>query len=178
MFDVGKDYREKSKHESDIKGHMDYLMKNAYGSVLELGVRDGYSTTALLLGVEGSDGHLFSVDKNQACGRHYSGHPNWTFINAYSTDVEDIETKVLEAGYPFQFDLIFLDTLHSYEQVSLEIGTYLPKLNSDGQIVVHDVTTYRGAGDACRYYAVREKLDFQIIEGWNGLGILKRRDKK
>jgi predicted O-methyltransferase YrrM len=177
--EIYKQFKEMLKDESDIQGHLEFINRESCGIILECGVRDGYSTTALLLGVDNGRGHLFSVDRNNSCERHFPNHKDWTFINAYSTDEKKISEAVLGQGYPVLFDLIFLDTEHTYEIVYQELALWSGHLKPNGKILIHDVTTYhQGAGRACQYFAQREKWDYQIREGWNGLGILKRKEKK
>ena len=57
----------------------------ARGNVLELGVRAGVSTAALLAGVSDHGGHVWSVDRDD-CAPVFAGHPHWTFIQGDSLD--------------------------------------------------------------------------------------------
>jgi cephalosporin hydroxylase len=166
------------KAESDIHDHLQFIYDTSHGMVLELGIRSGVSTSALLAGIEtdGEEGSLVvSVDTNKRCYEVFRGHPQWLFINCASTDFHEIETAILETGHPVVFNLILIDTLHSLEQVSQELKTWAPFLKAEGKILVHDVITYAsGAGKACEQFAKFEKWKYQVREGSNGLGILTK----
>lgn len=176
-WEIRSKYDEGLKQESRIQGHMEYLFGESDGTVLQCGVRDGLATAALLYGVQRGDGHLFSVDMHPGYAGYFESD-KWTFVNAYSDDTQKIETKIIEKGYEPKLDLVYLDTVHSYEQVFRELITWAPYVKADGKILVQSVTTYwRGAGEAARYFAHREKWDYQMREGWHGLGILRRQQK-
>ena len=177
-MNVREKFLEAVKYESDIQGHIQYLYGESEGIVLELGVREGNSTAALLLGVERSDGHLFSVDVNSKCEDLFKDHPLWTFIKAHSTDNKFIVNRIYETGHEPKFNVIFIDTTHTLEQVSFELKIWSQYLKPEGSIFVHDVTTYAtGAGDACRQFAKLYKWDYVVREGWHGLGILTKRQE-
>ena len=167
------------RSENDIKGHLQFIYGESGGIVLELGVRGGVSTSAFLLGVERDDGHLFSVDINPRCKNIFWGHPGWTFIESDSKDFDRIEANVLGVGHPLAFDLIFLDTTHTFEQVSQELKMWSHYLKPKGTILVHDVTKYpSGGGKACEQFAKTENWKYRVREGSNGLGILTRKEKQ
>lgn len=91
---------------SDIRDHLPRLYEAAKGNCLEIGVRSGVSTSALLAGIEKHGGHLWSMDIDDC--RVFEGHPNWTFLRADSQNVipfPDIEI----------FDLAFVDGDHTHE---------------------------------------------------------------
>jgi len=178
-MNVRDKYLEALKYESDIQGHIQFIYGESEGIVLELGVRNGNSTSALLLGVERSGGRLFSVDINPKCGDLFDGHPLWTFIKAFSTDDKEIITKIYETGHEPKFDIIFIDTVHTLEQVSFELKTWAQYLRPDGKIFVHDVITYAsGAGEACKQFAQIYEWNYDVRAGWHGLGILTKKQIK
>src|SRR4051812_12995080 len=92
--------------DQDMYDYSPFLRSIATGNVLEVGVRDGVSTAAFLLGLDDKDtGHLWSIDLNPDCGGLYD-HSRWTFVMGNSHDVEfDIP----------QLDVLFVDGDHSYE---------------------------------------------------------------
>jgi hypothetical protein len=65
------------KNWSDIQDHLPRLYEAAKGNCMEIGVRSGVSTSALLAGIEAHGGHLYSFDINHCDVFH--GHPQWTF---------------------------------------------------------------------------------------------------
>lgn len=56
------------------------------------------------------------------------------------------------------FDLIFIDGLHVYEQVIVDIRNALACLSDNGTIVMHD----------CLPRECLAQYDFQVIHAWNG----------
>lgn len=162
--------------QGDLHDHVEFLYHASRGIVLELGVRGGTSTSALLLGAERDGGRLFSVDKNKTCGELFKGHALWHFIHSDSLDRKAIERTIQKAGHQADFDIIFIDTIHTYIQVARELSLWNTRLKHGGKIFVHDVTTYpQGAGAACQSFAQKNNWNYEIREGSNGLGILTRK---
>ena len=157
-------------HWSDIQSHLPFLFEQAKGKVLEFGVRDGVSTAALLAGVETKGGHLISVDINQACQTHFLGHPAWRFMQG-----DSIDSRLALELAPFLdggIDVLFLDTLHTYDHVLAELilwGTYV---RAGGVILIHDAITFEGVKQAILEYATIKRLPFSIRDGSNGLGVI------
>jgi len=127
---------------SDIRDHLPRLYAAAKGNCLEIGVRSGCSTSALLAGIEEHGGHLTSVDLNEC--RIFEGHPNWTFIQADS--VKDATLKETLNG---AYDLLFVDGDHTFEGALSDLqsfGTHAKR------IFVHDT-------DAPEFPGVRRAVD-------------------
>lgn len=95
---------------------------------MEIGVRSGCSTSALLAGIEERGGHLYSVDINDC--PVFAGHPNWTFYRADS--VKDEAVKKLLAN---EYDVLFVDGDHSYEGALSDLKAFGPRAK---RIFVHD----------------------------------------
>src|SRR5262249_16963201 len=128
------------KNWSDIQDHLPRLHDAARGYVLEIGVRSGVSTSALLAGVEEHGGHLFSLDINDC--RPFEGHPQWTFLQGNSL--------LMESPYP-NYEVVFIDGDHSYEGALLDLFQH----GSKGKTVfVHDTDApdYPGVRKAVEYY--------------------------
>lgn len=161
---------------SDIQDHLPTLNAAAQGSVLELGVRDGISTSALLLGVEQKGGHLWSVDTNVECGKHFEGNPSWTFIHSDSCDfdkiMETIKMNGMQSELPF-LNLVFIDTIHTKEKTIQELRTWGRWVIPEGLIMLHDAITFKGVMEAMKEYCGALDYDFDVLPGSNGLGIIK-----
>ena len=125
-------YDEACARKSDINEHLPVLRDLAEGKrVLELGVRSGESTCAFLAA---RPELLVSVDRNWNNLR--SGVINaaaeagikWIRLNQDSREPVPIES----------FDLLFVDTLHTEEQVRAELATHAHKAH---RIAFHDTVT-------------------------------------
>lgn len=114
---------------SDIQDHLPLLKKSAKGNCLEIGVRTGVSTSALLAGVEENGGHLYSVDVNPC--HVFAGHPHWTFMQADSI----AHKESLKSLVPDKLSLLFVDGDHTYEGALSDLKTF--GILAD-KILVHD----------------------------------------
>jgi len=154
---------------SDVQAHLPTLFEAARGNVLELGVRAGISTTALLAGVEAHGGHVWSVDKDD-CSAVWAGHPQWTFVQADSLDPFAI--PVLYFGY----DLLFIDTEHTEERTLAELHRHGRHVKRGGLIMLHDtddMSTYPGVRNAMAAYCQDCNLTPLFYPGSYGLGVIR-----
>lgn len=153
-------------HWSDVQTHLPTLFEAARGNVLELGVRAGVSTAALLAGVEAHGGHVWSVDRDD-CSPVFAGHPQWTFVQADSLDDLDV---------PGELDLLFVDTEHTEERTIAELWTWGPLVARGGVILLHDTddgSTYPGVRNAIEAYCKDTGLTPEYHEGSYGLGVIR-----
>lgn len=151
---------------TDMEQHMPFLFEMAKGDILEIGVRQGASTSALLAGVEANGGHLWSVDINPC---KIFSHPQWTFIQADS--IAD-KKRVLES-VPDELDLLFVDGDHTYEGCLSDLQTYGPLAK---KILIHDCLcpdTFPGVRKASEEYAWAIGKPLTIREGSYGLGVIE-----
>lgn len=120
---------------SDILHHLSVL--EYYAShcryIVEFGVRDAFSTVAFLSGLP-VGGSLLSIDIEESVTvkilRKMETGKNWEFRLASSLD------QNLNIGNP---DLIFFDTLHTYEQLDAELKRHMDK--SKRYLAFHDTLT-------------------------------------
>jgi len=140
--------------------------------VVELGVRNGESTTAFLAAVNDSGGHLFSVDilECQRVRKRLTGEPNWTFVQRDDMDV------VKEWNQPI--DHLFIDTDHAFDHTLAELREWGKWVKFFGLISLHDIhtRTYRDVPKAIRQY-LSENPAFKYTEysGSYGLGLIQKR---
>lgn len=115
---------------SDIMDHLPRLKDRAHGNCMEIGVRHGASTSALLTGLEEHQGHLISFDIVDH-SRPFREHPQWTihYLNSV-TDAEGIKKLI-----PDHLDLLFIDGDHAYESVISDLHNYGPRAD---RILLHD----------------------------------------
>lgn len=117
-------------------------------TVIELGA--GYSTFALLAGVNDTGGHLYTIDMNESAQtrahpdalRMLADEPNYTFIGRQSMDVAKDWTD--------KADFIFHDTSHVYDQTKEELMFWPAMVNPRGFYVMHDTAHLTGNGVGCR----------------------------
>lgn len=152
---------------SDIQHHLPRLRREARGTVLELGVREGNSTVALLAGLEDRGGTLWSVDVLPESAHVFSGHPQWRFVLADSRD----ESTIAAAGLPDQLDMLFVDTIHTYEQVRDELAVWGDRVADGGVILFHDTDTYPEIRRAIAEWCGRRNVPFVFRGRSNGLGV-------
>jgi len=161
----------------NIKDHLGRLEAEAKGDVLELGCREGVSTSALLAGVEKKGGFVWSVDIDLAYAGVWEGHSQWKFILSDAADAE----KITAAGVPAELDLIFIDTgsgekndPHTYEQTAKELAMWGPRVKAGGRIILHDTESFPGVRKAAEEWATANGFGMEFVAGCNGLGVLTR----
>jgi predicted O-methyltransferase YrrM len=88
------------------------------------------STTAFLAALEQIGGHLWSVDINPVLALDGP----WTFVRCHSHN----RRMVQDVAGTDPFDIIFVDTDHTYELTKLEIATWKDHLKPGGRMVFHD----------------------------------------
>jgi len=115
-----------------MKDFAPWLRDHAKGNIVEIGVRDGASTSAFLLGLEEHGGHLWSIDI-QPCGELFKGHPQWSFLQADTKD-----QKAIIKFIPFEIDVLFIDGDHSKAGVINDIE-YARQLRPGGMVIFHDI---------------------------------------
>lgn len=155
------------EHWNDVQAHLPTLFEAARGNVLELGVRAGVSTSALLAGVEAHGGHVWSVDRDD-CAPVFAGHPQWTFIQADSLD----DTFYV----PTALDCIFIDTEHTETRTLAELQMWGPRVKPGGVILLHDTdddSTYPGVRKAIEAYCLPIDRRFEYHDGSYGLGVIR-----
>lgn len=121
-----------AEKSGDMKDFVSWMADNAKGNVVEIGVRDGASTSAFLAGLEHSGGHLYSIDV-QPCGDLFKGHPQWSFLQRNSTDLQSILKFI-----PFEIDVLLIDGDHSRAGVINDFE-YARQVRAGGMILFHDI---------------------------------------
>ena len=125
-------YYKRSRVWSDIQGHMDFLFDVASvteGNIVELGVRDGNSTSALIAGLSVlGRGHLWSVDTEAIeLPEAWVATGRWTVIRGDDREVAHL--------LPDDIDVLFIDTSHHYHHTLEELRLYGDKAK---RILMHD----------------------------------------
>lgn len=173
-------YRAACEAPSDINEHLPLLAELASqcSQIVELGVRHGNSTTALLAGL---DRRYFGVRQLHSFDIHdcrnqqltdtlaSDGHGvEWIFTQADSLRIEILEC-----------DMLFIDTLHTAEQLRGEL--YFHRGKVEKWIVLHDTETYgehgEGGGDGLNRAIEDVATDWRVVRRLtnnNGLAVLER----
>ena len=169
-----KDVVERATIWSDIKDHLlrlyDLTVKLPSGKIIvELGVRWGNSTLALLAAVNDSGGHLYSVDVLPASGgaSDYLAEPNWTFI--LGDDLNVVKT------WDKPIDHLFIDTTHMFEQTLSELREWGRWVKPEGIITLHDTTNIEVMQAINKFMEESpNKYDLTTFTESYGLSLLRR----
>lgn len=146
-------------HHANTTGmamHYLTLYSMVYGieakKVFEFG--SGYSTLAILEGLQEQKGHLYSCDvrpRETACP-YVKESNGWTFLHKKSSDAKNDITQ--NAPY----DLVFHDGSHSLDQVHEDLTNIVKRIKLYGLLLVHD-TQHSSLGEEMRM-AVRSALQY------------------
>lgn len=117
---------------SDINEHLPVLFELAkeVGSIVELGTRNCVSATAFMAAFLFTDKVLYSYDlyRSNDVGE-FEKFDNFHFFNDDALDVQIPNA-----------DLLFVDTLHTYFQLTSELNIHSKNINK--YIVLHDTVSY------------------------------------
>ncbi len=145
-------YRNYERKPGDIHQHLKHLRRLAKDSdsVLELGVRNMVSTFALLAG----------LSENEKPVKVYVGvdlsYPPQNLMRRAYTACKDkaIDLKFVDCDDalfdPMDVDLLFIDSLHTYAQLSFELEKFSPKVRK--YIAMHDTDAPWGFEDEPNSY--------------------------
>jgi len=135
-------YQHAKRETSDINEHLPMLsfLAQQCDHVTEFGVRTGASTLAFLHGLRGKhDARLRSYDIND----NYRVHQ--TFSSLTKTDWVFEKNSTLTIPKIDLTDLLFIDTMHNYAQVSRELTLHGDQAQQ--WIAFHDTETFGTVGD-------------------------------
>lgn len=147
--------------------------------VIELGTGGGWSTEAFLLGLEITNGHLWTIDI-RPCEATIERLKNYGFDFTFWQGDSLNFIKTWDKG---KVEIVYIDTSHTFEQTLKELNAYAPLVKDEGAILLHDILTHNTYQDSyyCVYKAVNEWLksnpEWQLYIYYTpyGLGKLKRK---
>lgn len=148
-----------------MHGHLEFLRSVAKGNVLEIGVCQCFSTSALLLGVREHGGHVTSIDIEH-CENEIPTldrpQNDWTFIQADST---------LHEWMGGHLDVLLIDGGHSYSNVKADMERYIPFVKLGGLVMLHDVLVprYPGVSKAFSEWPGKKEVRYESY----GLGLIR-----
>ena len=166
--------------ETDINEHFDTIKRYAEDCdhIIEVGVRGVNSTWAFLYG---NPKNMLSIDKFDPIEWDVDVKIVKQIAKDNGIEWDFIQGDILEIEIP-ETDLLFIDTLHNYPQLSNELKLHGNKAKK--YIVMHDTETNKIVGDfggeglqkaidefllENKHWAVKE-----VFTNNNGLTILKR----
>lgn len=139
--------------------------------IVELGTYSGSSFAAFCQAVKatGSPGKCYGVDLwegdvhmgqfDEALYQEVSGYMGETYPGIAHLVRADFNKAVHEFA-DGSIDLLHIDGTHTYEAVSNDFHTWLPKMSERGVILFHDVNvTVENAGPAALKFGVRKLFD-------------------
>ena len=155
--------RNRDDPDSDIAPHFptffEVVRDTRAHTILELGVRDGHSTSAWLMALaeSGHRGTLSSIDRDPSALPFRVG---WRFLCA-----DDLSALAREWA-PDVLDVLFIDTDHAYGHTLDELDVYGARVRPGGMIVCHDT---ENEDPASRGEAIDEQPPFPVrvaIDEW------------
>lgn len=167
--DLEKDYQKCWSQPSDMQHYLPILRETAalypQVRVIELGVRQGASTSAFLAAAEEADGHVWSVDLEQPKVPDY-----WAGTGRWNLQIADDLADEVE---PQPCDVLFIDTSHEYDHTLAELRKFVPWVKPGGMVLAHDTLNWPGDGvaKALDTYCAESSLTWEEIgHGRYGLG--------
>lgn len=151
-------------------------------TIVELGVRNGQSTRALLYAVALNDGIVHSIDIEDC--NHVCPLPILNLWKFYQMTTD----KFYEEYYNNlgEIDLLMIDADHSYEQSIKDFENYSKNVRTNGFILMHDVYPAKecrkkwpgGAGGVWKtWLEIKEKYldkyEMVVLPYCSGLGIIR-----
>jgi predicted O-methyltransferase YrrM len=116
-------------------------------NVLETGTYKGYSTSCIATALRdiNEDGHIYTIDpeKNEYLWKD-------TDIEPFITPVHEFSQNSVHLFEDKRFDLLVLDSDHSYNTAIWELIHFEKLLTIGGHILMHDTLFYDGVGAAVK----------------------------
>ena len=158
-----------SRSPSDMYGHLMTLymlsVEMKLRTIVELGTRNGVSTTAFLYAAKEIGGHVYSFDIDPSVEARMtvvkSGLQSyWTFTQAND----------LLAEWDSPINHLFIDTTHTLVQTLAELQKYEKHVSRGGIITMHDIVRHPGVNEALRRF-VEERKDLRVYRYYNNNGL-------
>lgn len=173
-------YNRLCSRKCDINEHLPILKKYSEksNSIVEMGVRTGISTSALLAG---RPKIMISYDLGKHKGFNLDGYKNMS--KEINVDYRFIESNVLDIQIE-PVDLLFIDTYHTYEQLKQELKLHGNKAQK--YIILHDTVTFGDKGEDGNKPGLNQAVNEfikqnthwsikEVFKNNNGLTILERK---
>jgi predicted O-methyltransferase YrrM len=169
--------RSRDNEDDDISEHLPILCmlvtEFELKEIVELGTRTGNSSLTLLAAAKSVGGRVLSMDiqpcelaQERVASAGLADH--WTFRHADDLGVADSEI-------PDPIDLLFIDTWHTYNQLTAELKKYTPRLRPGSWIAIHDYVSFPGMTRAVRDWVASQprSVRFYPFANQNGLALIR-----
>jgi predicted O-methyltransferase YrrM len=153
------------RNTPDIAGHLPgfiaEVIDRAAAQVIEVGVGAGNSSAAWLTGLAQTGGRLWSVDiePTPAAWELQDICPEWTYVVGDSIACEPFA--------PHGADILFIDSLHTFEQTLAELEVYVPHVKPGGVVLLHDTGTHPPVAQAITAFC---GVQWSNLDHTSGLG--------
>ena len=127
--------------------------------ILELGVRNGISTSLFLKLCEENDGQMISVDIAD-CSHLYQNN-RWKFIHDSDDNFEKINNEIKDMG---GLDVVYIDSFHEPNHVKKLFYNYYKLLNKNGFIFVDDISWLPYAKSSYRESSWVHEMNLKTFE--------------
>ena len=178
-FDI--EYNSAKARGVDIHEHLDTIAEYCTGAntIIEMGVRSVVFTFAFL---KATPRKLVSIDVE-----HPHEYRKFGFVvpdlsqlkemaRARGTDFEFVQASTLKITIP-RCDILFIDTLHTYEQLKQELALHADKASK--YVIMHDTTSFPELVTAIDEFLAGSSIweIEKVYTNNNGLTILRRKNK-
>lgn len=151
-------------------------------NIIELGTGFGYGTRGLGFAALDVNAKVLTIDA-------HTGSADWQAVNdgllalgLPVTFVVDDDLKAQIGSNFLPIDLLFIDTLHYYDQLKAELGKYAPLMAEHGEILIHgvlhkEVHTLEENRAVFEFLQANKSWDYQVHNTEFGLGRLFHRGR-
>ncbi|MFL6354082.1 MAG: class I SAM-dependent methyltransferase [Bryobacteraceae bacterium] len=167
----------KQSEDDDIGEHLPILCmlvrEFELKQIVELGTRTGNSSLTLLAAAKSVGGRVLSMDI-QPCELAQQRVASAGLADSWSFRHTD-DLRVPDSDIPQPIDLLFIDTWHTYNQLTAELKKYTPHLRSGSWIAIHDYVSFPGMTRAVRDWIASQPQRFRFypFANQNGLALIR-----
>ena len=127
--------------------------------ILELGVKEGVSTSMFLKLCEENDGKLISIDIENYSDLYQNNR--WNFIKTRDDNFEKINNEILNMG---GLDVVYIDSFHEPNHVKKLFYNYYKLLNKNGFIFIDDISWLPYAKSSFKENNWIHEMNFKTFE--------------
>jgi predicted O-methyltransferase YrrM len=145
-----------------------YELAQTSGDLVEIGCYKGRSTAIILQAANLHSGHVSTVDCFVPTEHAEAATPEEWRKNLLELGLElpilyQMASEEAAAMIRKPLDFIFIDSLHSYEQVSNDLRLWSPKVKIGGTMAIHDYKSRTHTG-------VTRAVDDWLTSDWDVIG--------